>query len=485
VAEHEVESPSEGERAAPERAALLREAPVSEIQRLNRQIGNRALARLMAPGTITHAELAKRLTAAQRARPGARIPPERRRYRLPTAADIKATLSGGVVPESEVIAAITTALSRMAKEGRLNSKDPVPTIIKKLFPAPGSFDEKEFAKVVSLPNRSQVYHSVADARTTVSAADKPKLIDAINKAVFIIETIEKKPKDLDPVFGAKAGDALTIYGKAKAALKLAVGNLDTMVETDYNLDDPEVGLGGWATPSPQHMHLLASVAQVKSLKESIATLIHEASHMADSSVDDQGYYGTTGFEALPEDVKVANAAHYEEVPRRYMGVSSYMGKTFKPGVSASGAPVTFEEEVQRDVQEYFRKAWDKAVDVHGFLRGIRKDVLAGTAATFTTHQARVLEVSKLEHLTVHKQTAGSEQVSAVDIVVGEGVARAMTDLQTIAAAQKVPNPHPQPKSFYVDKIITDTLAAYGQLTGNAADDRKLTDWLVAEYRKAL
>ncbi len=32
-------------------------------------------------------------------------------------------------------------------------------------------------------------------------------------------------------------------------------------------------------------------------------------------------------------------------------------------------------------------------------------------------------------------------------------------------------------------MIDGAIAGYGELTGNAADDRKLIDWLVKHYRK--
>jgi hypothetical protein len=107
----------------------------------------------------------------------------------------------------------------------------------------------------------------------------------------------------------------------------------------------------------------------------------------------------------------------------------------------------------------------------------------------------------------------------------QGVARAMGNLEDIADQQKVPNPvalHMPPVSsemempgiFHqklelkpipgiisdpqlmmnainlterdaMDKVIDDSLKSFGALTGSLADDRKLTDWLVAEYKKPI
>jgi hypothetical protein len=36
-----------------------------------------------------------------------------------------------------------------------------------------------------------------------------------------------------------------------------------------------------------------------------------------------------------------------------------------------------------------------------------------------------------------------------------------------------------------DKVIDDSIKAAGTITGNFADDRKIWNWLVAEYQKDL
>ena len=79
-------------------------------------------------------------------------------FRLPTAAAIKSMLAAGEVPEAKIKESIATALTRMRFEkggALLTTKDPIPDIIKRLFPAPGTFDEAEFAKVVDVADRRQ------------------------------------------------------------------------------------------------------------------------------------------------------------------------------------------------------------------------------------------------------------------------------------------------------------------------------------------
>jgi hypothetical protein len=254
------------------------------------------------------------------------------------------------------------------------------------------------------------------------------------------------------------------------------------------------------------------------------TIIHEACHLADATVKDQGYYDSPGFEGKSEDVKVANAAHYEEIPARKLGRSRFKRSDgtfldFTVGTTAGGAQ-TFEDRVKEKAVEKFRKAWDKAVGVDGFIRDIRKAELAGNKAPFNAKKTRILELSRLMHLTVHEQPAATASINQVDVVLTEGVTRAMGRMIGIAKTQTVANPvalkappltltppqgHPSVLNQHLQlkpipglgapalttedeaakKVVQDTITALGTLTGNATDDKALVDWLAAEYKKPL
>jgi hypothetical protein len=439
----------------------------------------------MGLGQVSTAQAAGSLQSSMVAS-GASAPANQLRFRVPTGEDIKAMLAKGDVPEAKLKASIQTALEHMKAEGLLKSTDPIPDIMAKLFPSAGTFDEAELAKVVDVADRSKVYQSVSDAQTKVNSTDKAKLSAAMDAAVVEVDKAIANAAGLTAVFGTKSADAKAIYQKAKTSITTLKANLDTKVHTDYNGDDGQIGLGGWANFGSQMVHLETEVAKVSDVNETVITVIHECCHLADSSVDDLGYYGSDGFEAMTEDEKIANAAHFEELPRRTLGTSSYGGQTFTPGVVVGGGAVTFEQEVRREASEYLRKAWDKAVDVHIFLRGIRQEIEAGSTATFTAKTARILEVSKLEHLTIHDQ-APPATINMNDIVLAEGVARATGIIQGEADAQAVPAAAvaPKTKTDYAQDVVTGAVAAYGHLTGSAADDKKLMDWLVAEYQKPL
>ncbi|MDP9133410.1 MAG: hypothetical protein M3N56_01120, partial [Actinomycetota bacterium] len=162
--------------------------------------------------------------------------------------------------------------------------------------------------------------------------------------------------------------------------------------------------------------------------------------------------------------------------------SAFVGKTFTPGVKASGGKVTFEDEVRRVASEYLRKAWDAAVDAHQFVRETAKEIINNPAANaFDAHKASLLEVSKMEHLTIHQQVPSPSTVTTLDAVLSEGVAHGTRRIQGKLKNQAAPATKNKKKA--ADAMIDGAINDYGELLGNAADDRKLMDWLVAHYRK--
>jgi hypothetical protein len=438
-----------------------------------------------APGVIGTAQLAQGLQAERDSRPGSLAHGDVR-FRVPLGADIGSILASGKVPESKLKDSIALVLTRMAKEGTLLVKDPVADIMKRIFPAAGTFSQTEFEKVVDVTNRDNIYKTVVDAETKVNSTDKVKLAAAMDDAIKRIDTVMADAAGLKQVFGSEDARAKTVYGKAKTKIGVVKGSMDTSVDTDYNRDDEQTGLGGWARFSTQHIHLQRKVAEVADKDKSMIVIIHECCHLADSAVDDAGYYGSPGFESKPDLDKTNNAAHYEELPRRLVGKSSYVGLTFTPGVMKGGGAVTFEDEVRTAATDHVRKAWDKAVDVHQFLRDIRKDIQSGNTASFIANKARILELSKLEHLTIHEQVPPTT-INMNDIALSEGAAHATTLIKKEVPKQAVPAAPvaPKVKADYIKDVVDGAIKGYGALTGSSADDKALIDWLVKEYRKPL
>jgi hypothetical protein len=412
------------------------------------------------------------------------------RFRVPTFADLKAVYKDKTlkIPEKVIQDRVAQLLGRMEKEKRLKSKDSVPDIIKKIFPAPGVISEAEFKKALDVKDRTVIYKSVLDADTKVKKGDKAKLKAAMKDAADLIKKVEGDAAGLKAVFGTKDTVAKANYANARKALAEVSKDMDTKVSTDYNLDDPEVFLGGWASHGARHMHLLVEIVKVVDPKDSKTTLIHEAAHLSEPSVDDHGYYGTANFEALDENTKVANAGHYEELPRRLLGTSSYVGLTFTPGVKKGGGAVTWEDTIRRNASEYLRKAWDAGVDTHTWLRRVRRARLAGDKTPFTTDRALILEVSKLMDLTVHEQDPAHAQITPLDVTLAESISRGVGLVGQIAEKETVERPFgPWQNPGDEDRtargnLIQSAVSKYGKLLGDPQRDTELLDWLVAHYR---
>jgi hypothetical protein len=461
---------------------------------LQRTIGNRAVGRMLArdqKSLISTGELAANWRRARGSRPWWANQPGTL-FRLPEAARITAMLAAGEVSEAKIKDSVATALTRMRRDGALRkTADPIPKIIDRLFPTPGVFDETEFAKVVDIADRSQIYQRAADAEAKLTPSDKTKLIAAMGRADLMLIGAEADAANLRRVFGTKAAEAKANYGKAKKALANLKTNVDTNVHTDYNRDDEQVHLGGWATFSSQMVHLEPRTAAAQDLDESALTILHECMHLADRSIsDDGGYYplsaaASAGWESLTDDQKLINAEHYQEVPRRKLGRSVFQpDQVFTPGISAStGAPVTFETEVRHDASDFLRMAWDAAVDAHNGIRRVRVDTEKGSTALFTANAARILEISKVAKLTIHLQQPTPHTIATLDVTLCEGVAHGIAAIGDLAPKQAVPAAPvpPKTKQDYVDEVVAGAARAYGALSGNAADDKTLLDWMFAHY----
>jgi hypothetical protein len=401
-------------------------------------------------------------------------------------------LAAAEVPEDEIKRMVETGLTRMRREGKLTmTTDPIPDIMKRLFPSPGTFDEAEFAKVIDVSDRKQVYLRAADAESKLTPADKTKLIAAMGRADLMLSGAEGDAANLKRVFGTRAADAKANYGKAKTALAELKKNIDTNVHTDYNGDDAQVGLGGWANFASQMVHLEPDTVAAIDPDEAALTILHECMHLADPSIQDNGGYyppsaaKSAGWESQSDDAKVKNAAHYEEIPKRKLGKSVFKAnQKFKPGISAStGGKVSFETEVRLAARDHLRKAWDAAVDAHTGIRKVRVDTEKGSSTLFTSYEARILEVSAINKMTIHLQKPKPHTIATLDVTQCEGVARGLSIMGDLAPKQPVPKAPvpPKTKQDYVDEVVAGAANAYGALTGNAADDKKLIDWMVAHY----
>ena len=151
----------------------------------------------------------------------------------------------------------------MAKEKRLATSDAVPTIMKRLFPSKGVFDEAEFQKVVNVNDRNKVYKDASEGRTQLTPADTAKMLNVFVDAMTLTAKAIGDTKGLEQVFGKEnVAAAQVTYFKAQLAMLLAMVTMKDSLSTDYNRDDEEVGLGGWASFDGGHVHLARKVAAV-------------------------------------------------------------------------------------------------------------------------------------------------------------------------------------------------------------------------------
>ena len=420
----------------------------------------------------------------------ARLPPDVK-WRLPPSADLQALLAGGTVDESVVRSRVRRLLDRMDREGRLRvaASVDVGAVMAEIFPAPGMLDQTAYERYIDPADRTMVYHSVRDASTTPQAADRADLRTAMLSAATTAQSVATDEAGLRAVFGpTEWTNARHNYGLIHNRLRAVSTDIENRVTTDYNLDAQETFLGGWASFNGQHMHLLSEVVADPLTAESKATLLHEGAHLAASSIeDDHGYYGTTGFEAKDHAEKIDNAAHYEELPRRVWGVSSYPGLTFTPGVSSSGAPLTTEQRIREDGASYYQLAWDAAADFDDLIKQARRDQLDGTALDADT-VARLLEVSPLMDLTLHEQLSSPPEITRLDVTTSESVVRAMgiagdhvENLADVVPLGPFLSTADQIAAG-VDLAVDAAMAAYGGLLGDVSRDRQLVDWLHSHYQ---
>jgi hypothetical protein len=443
-------------------------------------MSNQSLRKLLSPSSATitlSGRGMKHPVAESMRRPGVQ-------FRVPTFDKLKSTYTDKdlKIPEAVIKSRVTQLLQRMKKDGRLKSADPVTTIVAKIFPGGGKIDEAEFNKAIDISDRSRIYESVAEAETQVKAADKPKLKTAMVDAADLVKQVQADAAGLKQVFGAQDATAKTNYQNAEKALRDLPGKMDTQVNTDYNLDDKEIGLGGWASHSDQKMHLLLEVAQVKNINKTKAILIHEASHFGTATVKDHVYYNKNGFFELEEAKKVANAAHYEELPRRILGTSQFDKKTFLPGTKPGGGAVTREDTIKSAANLYLRRAWDTGVNAHRFIRSLRREDLAGNKKPFNDNKVLIMEMSKLMDLTIHEQAAGKEVVTALDVTLSESVSRGVMLIMSESDAVPFPTPGALTDLQLRDKIVAEAATRYGNLLKDPARDKKLLDWLEAHYK---
>ncbi len=420
-------------------------------------------------------------------------PVQERKYRLPTSGNIEKAVSDPAksIPLPVIKHSIEIMLKRMAREKRIKSEKSVAEIMNEIFPPAGGFDKTAFEKYFNQNDRTIIYNNVADAETKIKKEERAKFKRYVQWAIRILRVAQGMGKSLKRIFGAKTSEAKTIYRKAGDVLQNLISTdvkMDSGFNTDYNRDDSEVNLGGWAWYDGQQMHLAPGVVKVKDERETLITVMHEATHLADNSVDDNGIYyppstNKDSFAALDEDTKITTASVLEEWPRRWLDRSKYAHDfVFTPGVSTTGKPPTLEDKARKAASRFYTHVWDRAVDIASSLRNIRKYALAGDKTEFNNNKAEILIASSMLGLTIHQQKAKNPEVTQIDVVLAEGVARGAAILgglirklsvMSIADASEIDKAKNQ--------LIVDALKKYDALLGDHFQDIMAVFWLEHQY----
>jgi hypothetical protein len=188
--------------------------------------------------------------------------------------------------------------------------------------------------------------------------------------------------------------------------------------------------------------------------------------------------------------KVNNAGHYEELPRRVLGTSSFKDITFKPGIKKGGGKMTHDDKIHRSASEFLRRAWDAAVDTHSLIRGVRLAAIGGDKKPFTTHKALLIKLSKLMDLTIHEQdplismttfaTLAHKEVTQLDVTLSESIAHGIGMIQPLADKEKVSKAKVSDTKLR-ELLVMAATAKYGNLLKDPKRDAALLAWFVAHY----
>jgi hypothetical protein len=349
--------------------------------------------------------------------------------------------------------------------------------------------------------------------------DAAHLTSLVNSANRIFDRIATSAVDahITQVFGA--ANLVTAKARyANARTRMNALHVSGHIVTDRSAYNAEVFLGGLT--NDQQISIAPGVMDNPTSRESIITFIHESMHAGNPGVvgDDGGYIDRrVEFVRAQEAAKLGNAAHFEVVPRRMLGMGAaglaYPGVTFTPGVLAppvvggpppppppvGGAPVvSVKQQAIEAAYLAWKEAWTTALNLHMlFVRNLRTpadwvhDIHAEFGLPAAARFADVLPFwSKVEGLTVHNRagvTAASadpstQPVTQIDVALSEAVTRqlargmfAMPESEAAAnaleatataaeraAATTVPTER--------DLLIQLTARDIGTVTGNPARD---------------
>jgi hypothetical protein len=300
---------------------------------------------------------------------------------------------------------------------------------------------------------------------TQDAAHVTQLVNGAN-AIFDRIATGAVDAHIGQVFGAaNVAAAKAKYANARTRLNALHASGD--IVTDRSRYNAEAFLGGLTNTS--RISLAPGVIDDPTSRESIVTCVHESLHAGNADVEDGGgyIYRKEEFVRASEAAKLTNAAHYEVVPRRMLGMGNkglaYPGVTFTPGVLApapapapapaapaapppapaapapAGPVVSLKQQAIDAGYLAWKEAWTTALNLHElFVRNLRTpaDWTYDIATEFgLAPGARFTDVlqfwSKVEGLTIHNRPGinpasadpSTQPVTEIDVALSEAVVR--------------------------------------------------------------
>ncbi|MBV7530807.1 hypothetical protein [Chitinophaga sp. sic0106] len=325
-----------------------------------------------------------------------------------------------VIPEKS-LDDIEELLESRADDNKLNYKVVVDQFLNRIFPPGGAVKLGLLPGMVKKKDgESLVYGSVLDAYSRLNSSEMSDMRSTLSKAAKLCKEAAEKEEWLKDVFGKdNMKTAKEMYPVIAAKLEFLKNNMKTNISVDRNGDAEQMGVGGYALHQLGLVHLMGAIANQTDEDETLMTMIHEAAHLASASIDDLRYYGRPGFLSMTHYQKINNAAHYEEVPRRIHGNSSYLGEVFTPEKTASGRSESTEEVRRNAVGDKVQWLWKKAADVHDVLVIMRRQLEEGNKSDFEKFKPDLVDISKAFGLTLHTQS-GNMSITGFDLVLIEG-----------------------------------------------------------------
>ena len=277
---------------------------------------------------------------------------------------------------------------------------------------------------------------------TADAANLTRLVQNANR-VFDLIAGGSRDADIRDVFGAaNVARAKRRYASARVWMNRL--HRRGRIVTDRSGYSDEVSLGG-LTGFEEQISIHADVWDNPTADESVVTMIHEAMHAGNETVDDKGYIGSPSFTELSAATKLTNAAHFEVVPRRILDAEfAFAGITFVPAGTGGTPALTPRQQAVRDASEMFREAWTLGLNLHMlYVNLVRRPRewrtfeirrrLGGVGAGLKWADTLPFW-SKVMKLTIHERTAidptsadpSRQPVTGIDVALSEGVVRKLS-----------------------------------------------------------